>query len=223
MAQRYTKVCFAFYGAEPKWNEQYMAWLVTQQERCPKTSRLHWQTAVVFNKQVSMLQIQKMFPGLHSKAVQVINGTYQQNKNYCNNPNKPGVIEGTQREYGEMPLDPKPGKRTDLATAAANFLELGWDGVDDSTIVRYHRGLQFLSLVRKKPKNEVRQVYWFYGPTGLGKSREARQICDDLGLQYYASTCKGGWFDGYSGEPAIIIDEFNGGIETSELLAFTDR
>lgn len=64
---------------------------------------------------------------------------------------------------------------------------------------------------------------WYFGPTGCGKSHEAREICGDES-RYDWSTNDDKWQDGYNQEDNIIIDDFRGGsMKYDDILKFIDK
>ena len=65
-----------------------------------------------------------------------------------------------------------------------------------------------------------RTCYVFWGPSGLGKSRRA---WDEATLEAYSKNPRTKWWDGYRGQPNVVIDEFRGGIDVSYLLRWLDR
>lgn len=74
------------------------------------------------------------------------------------------------------------------------------------------------------PAFEHRQVMWFYGSTGMGKTRKAVQLAERSGLSW---TMLGGdlkqFFNPYAGEEFVIIDDLRaGGINFEQLLRITD-
>lgn len=62
------------------------------------------------------------------------------------------------------------------------------------------------------------KVYW--GPTGTGKSRRA---WDEAGVDAFPKDPRTKWWDGYTGQENIIIDEFRGSIDIAHLLRWLDR
>lgn len=78
--------------------------------------------------------------------------------------------------------------------------------------VQYSRGLQALQyatiMTAEKP---VPQVYWYWGPTGSGKTRLAYEEVNEFNIFFInAPNNKGGalWFDGYQGQEVAIFDDF---------------
>jgi hypothetical protein len=62
---------------------------------------------------------------------------------------------------------------------------------------------------------------WIYGSTGTGKSHYAfNNYSPDT---HYLYPNDGGWWDGYTGQEIVIINEFRGGIMYSELLELLDK
>lgn len=62
---------------------------------------------------------------------------------------------------------------------------------------------------------------WYYGPTGVGKSHMAfKDYSPDT---HYIYPNDNGWWDGYTGQETVIINEFRGGICFAELLDLMDK
>lgn len=71
-----------------------------------------------------------------------------------------------------------------------------------------------------------RKVYWFYGPTGTGKTRKATEKMIKLYGEKWVSLTGNlrTFFDPYNGEKGVIFDDIRkGSIEWNTLLTITDR
>lgn len=51
-------------------------------------------------------------------------------------------------------------------------------------------------------------MYWFYGPTGTGKSRLAHEMCKASTNGYWVAPLNLDWFDGYAGQGVVLFDDF---------------
>lgn len=61
--------------------------------------------------------------------------------------------------------------------------------------------------LQQKPRDFKTVVYVFTGPTGTGKTRSVHAAHPDL---WTACDPKLQWFDGYNGQEAVLIDDFDG-------------
>lgn len=61
---------------------------------------------------------------------------------------------------------------------------------------------------------------WIFGETGTGKSQQAYK--DYHPDTHYNLPNDNGWWDGYTGQKIVIINEFRGEIKYSELLELLD-
>jgi hypothetical protein len=57
----------------------------------------------------------------------------------------------------------------------------------------------------------VTRVTVIHGTTGSRKTNVAQTLLSRLGAVYFKSPGSGRWFDGYHGEPCVVIDECHGG------------
>ena len=104
---------------------------------------------------------------------------------------------------------PGQGHRSDLDLVAdevaggATMRQIARD--HPSTYVQWGRGLTNLSTVLAEPyEHDTVRGEWFWGPPGTGKSHTARRDNPDLFLKSQSK-----WFDGYDGEPVILIDDLD--------------
>lgn len=148
-------------------------------------------------------------PGCHIEAAK---GTPMQNKEYCS---KQGILY----EDGTIPIQ---GKRNDLATVKQMIAEGATmsqvvDAVDSYQAIR---GGELILKYKEQPRSWVPTVYWFWGPTGAGKTRTAAEMAPNA----WWSGKSLRWWDGYDAHEDVIIDDFRGDFCTfHELLRILDR
>jgi len=148
------------------------------------------------------------------------NGSAQQNRNYClGQVEKKGFTDNpTFEEYGEVP---RQGARTDWQQAV-NHLQ---GGAAISTVVVEQpqllpciRALERFQQISNQPLNRPVHVIVLIGQSGTGKTRWAYDTYPDL-----YSKPEGHWWDGYTGQKTILLDDYYGDISYSQLLKVCDR
>lgn len=141
-------------------------------------------------------------------------GTPYQAATYCK---KDGVM------IFEQGTIPKQGKRTDLE----DVYEMAKTNVEDTEISDYAPGLYMryykaidrvkLNFLCKDRSFTKMNVYYIYGAAGIGKSKQAHDADPNLfELTDYR------WWNGYTGQKTILIDDFNGEIPYGYLLRLLD-
>lgn len=168
----------------------------------------HLQGYTEFSKQLRLSACKKLLPTAHWEPRA---GTREQAREYC-------MKDGDVTEIGRWAQ--KRGRRTDLEDAMSEVKEgkseLELAESHPATWARNYRALERYRRLVTKKKDWKPVVKVYYGPTGVGKSRQAREEMPD------AYELSSEWWDGYDGHADIIIDEFNGWIPLHMLLRILD-
>jgi len=178
----------------------------------------HLQGYLELPKPMSIVGLKQALPYLHSAHLEPRFGTQEQAINYCKK-------DGKYHDYGHPKAQ---GKRSDLDAIRLEIIsgELSVREIADTHFglwCVYRRAFEeFAELrrgeVRTAPyESIVVDCYW--GSTGTGKTRKAYD--ENPGLYSWPG---GLWFDGYSGESVLLLDEFDGSqIPFRDLLRILDR
>lgn len=211
-------------------NFQY---LVYGFEICPETGRPHFQGYVEFKKSIIRKDVQRLL-GLQNVHFNPRNGEQMNAIQYCKKGeqsheewdkekwdgpnfglNAIVVEEGTPKEDNQ-------GERRDMARikdrimSGVNIRTVVMENVANYQQLKYAEGL---AKYIKPPKRDDIECFWFWGPTGTGKTRTVHELEDDL----YGAQDDLKWWDGYFGQEAVIVDDFRGQCPLNYLLKVLDR
>lgn len=113
------------------------------------------------------------------------------------------------------------GTRTDLDRVRQLAVEDGMRAVTTICNAQQIRVAEKFLQYNEEVRNWKPTVIWIHGPTGTGKSRVARSLCND---DYYAKKNGTKWWDGYDGHENLIIDDFRDSWwSMTEMLSILDR
>lgn len=99
--------------------------------------------------------------------------------------------------------------------------ELGnFDDIPPDLCIRYYGNLLKICSASLQPVGMVRSCTVLWGPTGTGKSHRA---WEEAGLEAYSKDPRTKFWDGYSGQGTVVLDEFRGSIDISHLLRWLDK
>ena len=119
---------------------------------------------------------------------------------------------------------PEQGKRTDWE----HMREMCKDPLADllmiadqypGAAIRHGRGLKELMFLYKGKRSALPELLWLFGSSGVGKSRYVMKHHPDA----YWKLGTNKWFDGYSGQETVVIDEFRSSFKFSFFLQLLDR
>lgn len=185
----------------------------------PANPTWHVQGFVQFKERKRLASV-KLWLDEHTAHCEKARGTPSQAWDYCTKE------DGAPLTFGARPEGPAQGKRSDLAAvweglaAGKTLLELCDE--HPGTVIRNERGLTRMNNRRAAlgvPKFRDVQVHVLWGDAGTGKTRYAVDAEDDL---YIADMADNGWWDGYEGQEAVLIDDFYGQIKPSKMLRILD-
>ena len=179
-----------------------------QHEICPTTGSPHLQGYAEFSRQVHWGTLKSMVA--NHISIRTCDKSGSVNRAYCMK-----TQEGAHDfwEHGDIV---EKGQRTDLdmlctAIEAGKTLKEVAE-MDPATFIRNYRGIQFYKGLLSKPRSWKTEVYWYYGPTGTGKSHtaaeEARAAADADTQDVYYKMAGSKWWDGYDGHSYVVIDDF---------------
>lgn len=185
-------------------------YIIYGKEVAPSTGTPHLQGYIHLRNPMSMSSLQKKIPGIH---LEISKGTVKQNKEYAEK-------DGNVTTFGEPP---NQGARSDISDIKAMIKEGKRidEVVYEANSYQAMRAAETLFKYAKPPERKVPEVIWYWGPTGIGKTRLA---IEKAGADYWISNKDLKWWDGYTGQKVIILDDFRGDYCTLHyLLRLLDR
>jgi len=186
-----------------------------QIERAPTTGKIHAQGFLVLKRKAVFSTVKKLYPEAHWEPAK---GTQKQNIAYCSKSET--KVQGPF-QFGQMQV---PGKSKPLQSAIKLIkdgygLKKVWDEYPEMVML-HSRGLSagLCLQLGESPAWRSLEVHWYWGETGVGKTRRA--FHEDPKLYYVVD--KGKWWDGYTGQSTILFDEFYGEIQMKNMLRWLD-
>lgn len=172
--------------------------------------------------------VKKHFPEAHIEAAK---GSSQDNRDYIRKEGEHSEDEkgcttllDTFEEFGEMPLD----KSAKNQTISEKVLEMLEDGYSNLEIMRVYPSFitkgKYLEDVRQELLHEEYgnkfrdvKVHYIFGSTRTGKTTFVKNEAGGYDKIYRTSSYKNP-FDGYTGQPVLLLEEFNSSLPIEVLL-----
>lgn len=141
-------------------------------------------------------------------------GTRLEAKNYC-------LEDGDWEEHGDWNAGGQ-GTRTDLDKVRNLAIGGGMREVTLTSNLQQIRVAEKYLTYHEEPRDFKPHVEWYWGPTGTGKSRAARNNCS--AMDCYTKNTPTKWWNGYDGHEAVIIDDFRDSWwSLTDMLSLLDR
>jgi hypothetical protein len=195
-----------------------VVWCIWQREKGAEGTE-HLQGYVVVHRS-TLAGMKKVHPTAHWEPRR---GSHEQAKEYCSK------LETRIAGPWECGVEPQQGKRTDLL-ALKDSVDGGASNAElaeahFTTMAAHYRWINQYRILKgfnQRSWPTFTTVLW--GPTGSGKTRQA---LEKAGIAAFWMMKPGlhqtVFFDGYDGQPDVVIDEFYGWIPYDLLLRMLDR
>lgn len=195
-------------------------YLIFGEEFTPTTNKAHidgyYEIATARKIKTEQNKFTKIF-GKGFGDIQLAKGTAKENWNYSSKE---------KRKFYENGKPAKQGQRKDLLDAQQDINNgTTVDTIAEENPTLYHmygRTLNKLEdlRMRKLFRNFMTKGIWYWGSTGVGKSRKAFENYS-YETHYNLPNDKG-WWDNYTQQETVIINDFRGWIPYDELLQMVD-
>jgi hypothetical protein len=171
-------------------------YLVYGREVAPTTQTQHIQGYIQFHNPRSFNSTKKSLG--KAAHLEQAKGNAEQNRRYC--------IKQDDNFFEKGDIQTQ-GKRTDLD----KIREIVKDTNKMSDVVEVATSYQSVKMAecilkyKEKPRNWKPMVYWFYGSTGTGKTRNAIDLFQN---DCYIKSNNDKWFEGYDAHERVLFDDF---------------
>lgn len=190
---------------------QSCVYIKGQLEKGAQEGYLHWQVLVIFERKVRLAKVREVFGDVHSELTRSAAAEDYVWKEETR-------VEGTQFVLGEKPF--QRNSKTDWNRVKALAQEGKLDDIDAQIYVCHYSSLKRIASDAMVPTAMEREVFVYWGPTGVGKSRKVWELA---GLDAYPKDPNTKFWDGYRHQEVVVIDEFRGVINISHMLRWLDR
>lgn len=187
---------------EPNIDNDKCRYWVYGKELCPTTHREHYQGFIIFNRTCRIPGAKRILGGGDGAHLEPRRGTRHQADEYARK-------DGEIKSYGRL----EAFTQNELFKQPISYLIKEYPAF----YCRYHKGLEMLKNF-DVPKWRDVEVFILWGEPGTGKTRHVMEM-DDV----YKIDSPYKWWDGYSGESILLIDDYEPGmIERGMLLNICD-
>lgn len=181
----------------------------------------HFQGYVELKKARALSAMRKLLPEAHWE---VRRGSAEQAIAYCSKISDTTFVDGPH-EYGDRKSQ---GSRSDLieikSKLDSNVPETQIADEHFGSWIRYHKSFREYSFLKATGLRGIPEVLVLYGGTGFGKSHWCMEEHPNAFWKARPSSKNTNiWWDGYTGQDTIILDEFYGWLPFDLVLRLCDQ
>lgn len=183
-----------------------------QLEMGNNTGYLHWQICCYYKVKVSQNYMKLIFG--NRAHIEMTRGPAAQEYVWKEDTR----ITNTQFELGKLPFNRSKDKDWDLILQ--NARDGQFDAIPSDVLIRCYASLKRIRVDSLQAEPIPKRVYCYWGATGTGKSKRAWELAT---FAAYPKDPNTKFWDGYSGQSVMVIDEYRGSISISHILRWLDR
>lgn len=181
----------------------------------------HWQGYLELNRALPFSTVKNFFSPMAPHLEKRL-GTAQQARNYAMKEDT--RVKGPWEVGNFIPEVQGQGKRNDVH----DMMQSIKDGKTNEQLVdqhpvaylRYYKAVQHVRTIRIPPKIRDVEVILHYGPPGVGKTYDIINDEEDLFIKPIGKNL---WFDGYTDQQVVLLDDFSGQCTLTDLLRLLDK
>lgn len=200
-------------------NNDFTTYICMAKEIAPSTQTPHLQGYFELKNAKTISAIKKLLE-INNIHLEPAIANAEKNKSYCSKSIMIDVDSDKWFEKGEYKCQ---GKRSDLEAIAelAMNTKISIKEVANefpTEFIKYHKGIERLRYLQYEHRTERPIVIWRWGPSGVGKSYKPIK-------EHKSHFIKDGttWWDGYTQQEAIIIDDFEAEWDFRDFLRLLDE
>lgn len=180
---------------------------------CPKVPGFrHWQLVVAFKAKLRLGGVKRVFgerahcePTRSKAAIDYVHKDET-------------AVPDTRFTLGAIPMGRSTSNDWEAIREACKRGQL--DDIPGDIYVRHYGNVKRIATDHMRPDPIQRTIHVYWGATGVGKSRRA---WEEAGMDAFPKDPRTKFWDGYSGQEHVVIDEFRGGIDIAHILRWFDR
>lgn len=187
-------------------------WIRGQLEIGGDTQYVHWQLVVGFKRKLRLGGVKRIFGD--SAHAELTRSAAAEDYVWKDDT----AVANTRFELGQRSV--KRSSKTDWDQIWQSAVDGKFESIPAGIRVSSYAALSRIAKDHLKPTAIERTVTVYVGPTGVGKSRRAWEAA---GWDAYPKDPNTKFWDGYRGQEHVVMDEFRGKIDISNILRWTDR
>lgn len=217
----YQTCCTALFE-EPKPDMELIKFIAYQQEICPTTGKLHFQTYCIFKKKLSIKAAQKAL-GVPKCHIEPRYGEHKEALDYVKKSET--AIDGTFVTLGSYKETEKEQNKNAIKNIVDQIDSGEYNNFTTRQILLHGNKIKnaiCYNIEKNVPNWRNVNTHIIFGNSGCGKSKYFHEIFNELLYCHNAKKGQNLFVDNYLGQTNLLLDDFYGNIEFDELLRWLD-
>ena len=176
----------------------------------------HLQGYIQFRNLIRFNKVKELLPWSHLEVQRARSNSAA--KEYCEKE------DPTPHEEGEFTPSANDARGSSTANKREAYLSIR-RGLPLQEIIDDHpEELSFIHSAARyaPPREEAAKVLYLFGKTGSGKTMSTLKVLQELELSFFKKMPGTHWFDGYTGQQVLVLEEFQSRFTLTKFLSMCD-